>query len=201
MNIIEKKEYPLLSRTEITAEESYTGATPSRETIKKILADKLNARNELIVIKHIYPEFGFGNARIIAHLYSNKKDMERIEPEYAFNKGILREKKEEKKQDKPKADEKKINDKFEQEEKAVENLGGDINNVLKIMKEKSNKKSSKVYIYVLPNELSLYKNSSDLIKKKTGLDVEIFAVNDKNKYDPENKSGKAKPGKPAIYLN
>ena len=101
----------------------------------------------------------------------------------------------------PKADEKKINDKFEQEEKAVENLGGDINNVLKIMKEKSNKKSLKVYIYVLPNELSLYKNSSDLIKKKTGLDVEIFAVNDKNKYDPENKSGKAKPGKPAIYLN
>ncbi|PIZ80009.1 leucine--tRNA ligase [Candidatus Pacearchaeota archaeon CG_4_10_14_0_2_um_filter_31_10] len=101
----------------------------------------------------------------------------------------------------PKADEKKINDKFEQEEKAVENLGGDINNVLKIMKEKSNKKSLKVYIYVLPNELSLYKNSSDLIKKKTGLDVEIFAVNDKNKYDPENKSGKTKPGKPAIYLN
>ena len=115
MNIIEKKEYPLLSRTEIIAEESYTGATPSRETIKKILADKLNARNELIVIKHIYPEFGFGNARIIAHLYSNKKDMERIEPEYAFNKGILREKKEEKKQDKPKADEKKEEVKAEQD--------------------------------------------------------------------------------------
>jgi len=25
-------------------------------------------------------------------------------------------------------------------------------------------------------------------------------VNDKNKIDPENKAGKAKPGKPAIFL-
>ncbi len=115
MQIVEKKEYPLLSRTEIIAKESYTGATPSRDAIKKILAKKLNAKGELIVIKHIYPEFGFGNAKIIAYLYSNKKDMERIEPEYAFKKGIPREKKEEKKQDKPKIDEKKEEVKAEQE--------------------------------------------------------------------------------------
>ena len=31
-------------------------------------------------------------------------------------------------------------------------------------------------------------------------DAKIFAVNDKKKYDPENKSKKAKPGKPGIYL-
>ncbi len=114
MEIIEKKEYSLLSRTEIIAKESYTGATPSRDTIKKILAEKLNAKGELIVIKHIYPEFGFGTAKIIAYLYSNKKDMERIEPEYAFKKGIPKEKKEEKKQDKPKSEEKKKEVKPEQ---------------------------------------------------------------------------------------
>ena len=39
-----------------------------------------------------------------------------------------------------------------------------------------------------------------LIKKKTLLEISIFAVNDKNKVDPENKSARAKPGKPAIYL-
>ena len=83
-------------------------------TIRQI-SNELNAKNELIVIKHIYPEFGFGNAKIIAYLYSNKKDMERIEPEYAFKKGLPREKKEEKKQDKPKADEKKEEVKQEQE--------------------------------------------------------------------------------------
>ena len=114
MNIIEKKEYPLLSRTEIIAEESYTGATPSRDTIKKILAEKLNTKNELIVIKHIYPEFGFGNARITAYLYSNKKDMERIEPEYAFNKGLPKEKREEKKAKDKKKFKEKIEEKYEQ---------------------------------------------------------------------------------------
>ena len=114
MEIIEKKEYSLLSRTEIIAKESYTGATPSRDTIKKILAEKLNAKGELIVIKHIYPEFGFGTAKIIAYLYSNKKDMERIEPEYAFNKGVFKKKEEEKKQNKPETNEKKEEGKPEQ---------------------------------------------------------------------------------------
>ena len=117
MQIVEKKEYPLLSRTEIIAKEGYTGATPSRDAIKKILAEKLNAKGELIVIKHIYPEFGFGNAKIIAHLYSNKKDMERIEPEYAFKKGIPREKKEEKKAEDKKKPEEKTEEKPAEQEK------------------------------------------------------------------------------------
>jgi hypothetical protein len=39
-----------------------------------------------------------------------------------------------------------------------------------------------------------------MIEKRTNLVVQIFAVNDKNKYDPENKAGKSKPGKPALYL-
>ena len=115
MEIIEKKEHPLLSRTEIIAKDSYTGATPSRSSIKDRLVNTLKANKELLVIKHIYPEFGFGTAKIIAYLYSNKKDMERIEPEYAFKKGIPREKKEEKKQDKPKSEEKKEEVKPEQE--------------------------------------------------------------------------------------
>lgn len=103
MEITEKKEHPLLSRTEIIAKDSYTGATPSRDSVKERLANTLKANKELLVIKHIYPEFGFSNAKIIAYLYSNKKDMERIEPEYAFKKGLPKEKKEEiKKEEKPK---------------------------------------------------------------------------------------------------
>ena len=118
MEIIEKKEHPLLSRTEIIAKDSYTGATPSRNSIKDRLVNTLKANKELLVIKHIYPEFGFGNAKIIAYLYSNKKDMERIEPEYAFKKGVSKKeeekKTEEKKPDKPKAEEKKEEVKPEQ---------------------------------------------------------------------------------------
>lgn len=112
MEIIEKKEHPLLSRTEIIAKDSYTGATPSRGSIKERLVNALKANKELLIIKHIYPEFGFSNAKIIAYLYSNKKDMERIEPEYAFKKGIPKENKEEKKaEDKKNPEEKKEEEK------------------------------------------------------------------------------------------
>jgi hypothetical protein len=31
-------------------------------------------------------------------------------------------------------------------------------------------------------------------------EVKVFAVNDKAKYDPEGKASKAKPGKPAIFI-
>lgn len=95
----------------------------------------------------------------------------------------------------PVADEKKINEKLEEQEKAVENLVGDINNVLKIVGEKN-----KVSIYVIPKEKEIYEDAAEIIRKKTNLDVNIYSVNDKNKYDPENKSKKAKLGKPAIYL-
>ena len=50
---------------------------------------------------------------------------------------------------------------------------------------------AKVYVYVLPNEVEIYKDVSD---------VKVFAVNDKDKHDPEDKSRKAKPGKPGIFV-
>ncbi len=85
----------------------------------------------------------------------------------------------------PKADESKINEKFEQQDKAIEKLNEDIANIRKITG-----KTGEVYVYVLPQELEVYKDFSG----------KVFAVNDKNKYDPEGKSSKAKPGKPGIYL-
>ena len=97
----------------------------------------------------------------------------------------------------PVADEKKIDEKLEKEEEMLENLVSDINNVLKIVKSK-NVEVSKVFVYVLPKEKEVYNKS--LIKKKTGLGVKVYAVNDTDKYDPGSKSGKAKLGKPAIYL-
>jgi leucyl-tRNA synthetase len=87
----------------------------------------------------------------------------------------------------PKHDEKKIDIKLEKQEEQVEKLKQDINNIKRI----TGKKEAKVFVYVLPNEKEIY---SDL------KDIEVFAVNDKVKYDPEGKSKKAKPGKPAIYL-
>jgi len=95
----------------------------------------------------------------------------------------------------PEFDDKKINEKFEEQEKLIENIANDINNILKIVGEKK-----KVFIYTLPNEKETYKNAIETIQKKTNLEVSVYAVNDKEKYDPENKSKKTKPQKPAVYL-
>ena len=98
----------------------------------------------------------------------------------------------------PVCDEKKIDEKFEKQEQASEKLVGDILNIIKIIKEKQNKEAEKVFIYVLPKELEFY--NKEEVEGKVGKKVEIFSVSDKKKYDPEGKSGKAKPNKPAVYL-
>jgi leucyl-tRNA synthetase len=98
-------------------------------------------------------------------------------------------------EDWPVADEKKIDENLDKQEEAVEKLIEDINNIVKIVGNKE-----KVFVYTLPNEKQIYWDSNETIKKKTNLEVFIFSVADKEKYDPEGKSKKAKPGKPAIYL-
>jgi leucyl-tRNA synthetase len=98
----------------------------------------------------------------------------------------------------PIADEKKINEKLEQAEKNQEKLILDIVNVLGIIRDKNNKEAEKVYVYVMPFEKEIFDES--FISVKVGKDVKIFAVNDKNKYDPEEKAKKAKPGKPGVYV-
>jgi len=77
----------------------------------------------------------------------------------------------------PVADEKKIDEKFEKQEEAVDKLKSDIEHIKKLI----GKKDAKVYVYVLPNELEPYKDVEG---------INLFAVNDKKKYDPENKSKK-----------
>ena len=100
----------------------------------------------------------------------------------------------------PESDKKKIDERFEREEQSIRRLIEDINHVAKLIKEKENKNVKKVFVYVLPNEKEIFNSETDLIKKRTGLDIEVYSVSNKNKYDPENKSKKIKPGKPGIYL-
>jgi len=99
----------------------------------------------------------------------------------------------------PVVDEKKINAKLEQAEQSIDKLVSDVVQVVKIVKEKG-KDTTKSFVYVMPQEKANFIENLDEIKKRVGINVEIFAVNDKNKYDPDEKSKKAKPGKPGIYL-
>jgi len=98
----------------------------------------------------------------------------------------------------PKVDESKIDEKFVVAESNVEKSVSDILNVLRIVREKSGIDADSVYIYVMPFELKNY--SEEVLSKKVGKKVKVFAVNDKTKYDPEGKASKSKPGKPGIFV-
>ena len=100
----------------------------------------------------------------------------------------------------PEADKSKINEKFEQQEKQSEKVLEDIKNIEKIFSEKNKKNPSAVYIYTIPPELEIYKKGAEEFRRRINMEIKVFSVNDKSKYDPENKAGKAKPGKPALYL-
>jgi len=100
----------------------------------------------------------------------------------------------------PIANEGEINLELEKEEQQVDQTLEDVRNIFRIVKEKQGRDATKVYLYVLPKELILYKESKDMIAKSLNVEVAVFTVNDGKKYDPENKSSKAKPGKPAIFV-
>ncbi|MDP3986788.1 MAG: leucine--tRNA ligase [Nanoarchaeota archaeon] len=99
----------------------------------------------------------------------------------------------------PEVDDGKIDSAFEKEEGFIDKLVVDVNNILGLLKEKGGA-ASKLYVYSVPMELDIYLNNVSVVEKRTGLSVSVYAVNDKNKYDPNKKSSKAKPGKPGIYL-
>lgn len=96
----------------------------------------------------------------------------------------------------PKVDKKKINKKAEELITSIQKSSEDIHHILKIV----GKKPKEIYLYVLPNELKMYKEVEKPFSKEFKAKVKVYAVNDKNKYDPEKKASKAKPGKPGIYI-
>jgi leucyl-tRNA synthetase len=86
------------------------------------------------------------------------------------------------------------------EKKSGENISAKIiaNTKPVIEKISQTQKVNKVYLYVMPFEINQVDKKK--IEKELGKPVEIFAVNDPNKKDPENKSKKSLPGKPGIYI-
>jgi len=94
----------------------------------------------------------------------------------------------------PKVNKSKINEKFDKEEEFTDKAVSDIINILNLIKTET----KKVYLYVLPNDLEFY--NLENISRRTNKEIAIYKVNDKDKYDPENKSKKSKPGKPAIFI-
>jgi small subunit ribosomal protein S24e len=110
---IEKKNNPLLNRTEIHFTINHEGEkTPNREIIRSEIADKLNVKKENIIINNIHSSFGIQKTIGYAKIYSNPKKGETIEKKYILirNQKIQKDKKkeEDKKEPEPHKEKTKI---------------------------------------------------------------------------------------------
>ena len=89
INVTNKKEEPLLSRTIVTANLEFEKATPSYPEITALLATHLKADEKLVALRHVYNSFGAKKAEVIAYVYNDEAKKQFIEPK-------LKEKKEKK---------------------------------------------------------------------------------------------------------
>jgi leucyl-tRNA synthetase len=98
----------------------------------------------------------------------------------------------------PVADDKKIDNEVEQKEHMIELVGKDINNIKGILKIDP---PNKVEIYPIPKEVPIYQENVDVLKAISGSQiVSIYPINKFGENHPKENAKKAKPGKPAIYL-
>jgi len=98
----------------------------------------------------------------------------------------------------PTADKSRINDNIDKIEEIFEKTVSDIQNILRIIREKDGRDAKHIYLYAIPPEVRNF--DKEVLSKRLGIEVSVFAVNDSKKYDPEGKASKAKPGKPGIYV-
>lgn len=80
LNITNKKDEPLLSRTMVTANLEFEKATPSYAEIAPLLAAHLKADEKLVAIRHVYNSFGAKKAEVIAYVYPDENKKNFIEP-------------------------------------------------------------------------------------------------------------------------
>ena len=80
MNITNKKEEPLLSRTMIKATLEFEKATPSYPEVTSLLASQLKIDDKLVAIRHIYNLFGAKKAEVTAYAYADESKKQFIEP-------------------------------------------------------------------------------------------------------------------------
>jgi ribosomal protein S24E len=79
LHTIKEKDMKLLSRKRVTLDVESSGATPPRVELIRAIAHKFNIKEDLVVIRHIYPQFGKTNAKVIVHLYDDPKKKEMFE--------------------------------------------------------------------------------------------------------------------------
>jgi ribosomal protein S24E len=86
MELLKERDNKLLSRRRLTLLVDNQGKTPSRMDLVKEVAKKFKVKEELVIIKHAYPQFGRQKTKLIVHLYEDKKKLDMFEHESLLKK-------------------------------------------------------------------------------------------------------------------
>jgi|SRR3989344_2322275 len=80
LNIIDKKEMPLLQREIINLElDCEHSPTPKKEDVAKELVSLLKTKDSLLKVKNIWPKYGEDKARIRAFVYGSEEALKTFE--------------------------------------------------------------------------------------------------------------------------
>ncbi|MFC1801600.1 30S ribosomal protein S24e [Nanoarchaeota archaeon] len=79
LEIKNQKDNKLLHRKEVEGLLTYEGATPSNVQVQKEVAAQLKVDEKLVVVRHIYNQYGENTADVLAYAYDNEDSMKRIE--------------------------------------------------------------------------------------------------------------------------
>ncbi len=93
IEILNKKENPLLGRTEVRFRVTHEGApTPKREEVRQALGKALNAPKESVVLDQLDSEFGRGQSHGYAKVYANQDLIKKVERPHILVRNKLAEK-------------------------------------------------------------------------------------------------------------
>jgi len=87
---------PLLKRRTLIGKVGYEGKTPSRMELRKEIAHKLNAKEELVIVKQMKPDYGSQSAHFKIDIYDDADAMKAIEQDYMLTRHGQGEKREDK---------------------------------------------------------------------------------------------------------
>ena len=91
INIVEKKENPLLERLEVSFEIEHPGEkTPTRDSVKAKLVDLLKANKESVVVDNMNSDFGRMRTSGYAKVYNTPEAAQRIEREHILARNRLK---------------------------------------------------------------------------------------------------------------
>lgn len=130
-------------RREVSAELGYEGVTPSRMNVKRALADKLGAKEELVIVKRLKPGFGNASALVQANIYDDEKSLDELETKYFVRKNTPGQKKKEtgaEGEAKPEEKQEKKEEKQKQKPEEQEKSGQDEQEDKKESKQEEDKK-------------------------------------------------------------